>query len=260
MSEKKLNKGAMAAKENCGNGKVDRTQEEIDKELALDLSIWVSNLGDLQEELIDAVDSGKEKSIPRLEKEILELKDKIRGGMNALSGATSETSKAYQTILNEARDILKKGSAPKKEAKTAEEIFPEKKPKVKKLSGERLRKLTESIMSTPKAVPKIKIQKKPKIKKPKSLTPMSVYEDEETPLSEKVMILQGMMTEIIVVLKDLLEENPYDPKIFSKASSTWIAHIEVALDTDNDFLLDTGSTISDTIDDIEEAEMNSEGE
>lgn len=257
MSEKKLNKGAMAAKENCGNGKVDRTQEEIDKELALDLSIWVSNLGDLQEELIDAVDSGKEKSIPRLEREILELKDKIRGGMNALSGATSETSKAYQTILNEARDILKKGSSPKKDAKPAE-IFPKKKPKIKKLSGERLRKLTESIMSTPKAVPKIKIQKKPKIKKPKSLTPMSIYEDEETPLSEKVMILQGMMTEIIVVLKDLLEENPYDPEIFSRASSTWLAHIEVAIDTDNDFLLDIGRSISDTIDDIEEAEMNAE--
>lgn len=237
--EKTLNKGAVAARETANNDK-DKTQDQINKEMELDLSIWISNLSELQGDLIEAVDKGKVKAIKKIEAEILGLKGKIRAGMNALSGV--DTAEDYQAIITEAREIMEK-SVPK--AKKVVKKIPVK----KKLSDTQLKGLKK--LKGVKKLPKKK-------KKAKPFNIFTTAVDEDGPLSERLMLLQTSMIDILTLTKELVESNPYAKQISKEAERTWIANMEIALDMDHGHIQSLDKTMTDTIEAIQDAEIAEE--
>lgn len=244
-NEKKLNKGAEAAKATAQEKEeVIPSAEEQKKELEIDLWRWISNLEDLQIDLIDAVDAGKEKSIPKIEKQILELKDKIRAGMNSLSGL--DTGEDYKAIIAEAKDILAQKARENldKEPGELEQPKPKKKKKKIALSKDDIRNLK-----------KLKIRPLRPKKKKKPFNMFAAAADSDAPLSERLMMLQGMLTDTVSLMKDILEEDA--PKhIFEMAKQTWLAHIEVSLDMDHEWLLSLDKNMTETIEDIQDEELS----
>ena len=277
----KLNKGAKAAKEN--GGRKEKSVEEVSKEIKIDLSCWISNLEELQGELIEAVDSGKQKSIPRIEKDILALKSKIRSGMNTLSGIDS--TRDYEEILKAARDILEQKAKDKEPTASDDTPVPEdssqpnekspsnvqdkipvkakattpfnnlpkksskKIPKLTAAQKASLRKLkSKEVSDTPQISPKTT-----RVRKPVSSNIFDNIKNSEAPLSERLMMLRGIIEELVLMTETLIEDNPFSKRISNRAQITWLPYVKAALDIEGE---GEDYCITSTIEDIREVEID----
>lgn len=231
------------AKKDCGaqskGNKTDTTKSEREiQELEVDLYVWTSQLEDLQEELIDAVDSGKAKSILRIEKEILKLKGKIRAKMNELSGV--DTSKSYEEIIAAAKELLQKELTTKKEVPVK---VPKKKTGPKGGGGASSTQRRRIIIKRGGKITGVKAggRKLP-----------NIYADiinTEGPVSEKLHILRSMLADITGIVEHIVTENSADPIAAARAKKTWLHQLKKALNND------TGLSMSQTISSFRKKEI-----
>ncbi len=230
------------------------------KEQALELSIWISQCEDFQIDLLEAIENNREKSIPRIEKEILDRKEKIKNAMNYLMQCDSTE---FDEHIQAAKELLNKKQ--------------DKKPKSLKLSKkqiEALKKTKSKPNLNSKQIGALKALKK-KIKPKPEFKPItediriinsndapfnvfSIIADDNLPLSERLTLLKSMLTDTVDLIKELLSE--YNDDIMEKAEESWIAAIEAALDMESEYDMIIEPTMTDTIIDVKEEELNEEEE